>query len=118
MAGLEKPLEHSILDFLTMNKIFVFKVNNTGIYDPKTGRWRRPNSKHIIKGVSDILGTLPDGRFLAIEVKAPGKKYTLTMHQESFLKQVVKNNGVGFVADSLEDVQENLSSYLPIRMLL
>ena len=38
------------------------------------------------KGSADILGCLPGGRFLAVEVKAPGGK--LTSEQHSFLDMV------------------------------
>lgn len=110
--ALEKQLEKSILQYLTYNRIFAFKVNNTGIYDPIKKIWRKPNSPYILKGVSDILGVLPSGKFLAIEVKAPKRLNTLTEHQKLFLRNVNKNGGIGFAADSIELVQEKLKDYL------
>ncbi len=51
------------------------------------------------KGWSDLTGCLPDGRFLAIEVKVPGKYPSDA--QWDFLQQVNTRNGVGFWADDL-----------------
>lgn len=110
----EKAVEHSILDYLIMNKIFCFKINTTGIWDAKRQCYRRPNSKHIIKGVADILGVLPDGKFLAIEVKSKGRKSATTLEQKAFLNNINVNGGIGFVADCLQDVQNNLKDYIKI----
>lgn len=57
-------------------------------------------------GLSDIIGQLTDGRFLAIECKRPGK--TATAEQWQFLCNVNRNNGVGFVAVSVDDVRAQL----------
>jgi hypothetical protein len=66
--------------------------------------WGGPMSK---RGVADILGVLPGGRFLAIEVKANGHKPTA--HQEKFLEDVSKKGGVAFVARSVDEVREILT---------
>ena len=55
-----------------------------------------------VKGLSDIVGQLIDGRFLAIEVKRPGE--IANVEQKAFLETVNNNNGVGFVARSVADV--------------
>ena len=48
-------------------------------------------------GISDRLAVLPNGKFLAIECKAPGKSPTPL--QMEFLKKVNANGGYGFVVD-------------------
>lgn len=66
----------------------------------KSGRWvsiGRP-------GMSDIIGQLRDGRFLAIEVKTPRGK--LTEQQANFLKLVAANGGAAYVARSVEDLKD------------
>lgn len=57
-------------------------------------------------GSSDILGILDDGRFLAIEVKRPGKEPTEV--QREFLENINKNGGLAFVAYSVDDARSML----------
>lgn len=54
------------------------------------------------KGVSDIIGLTRQGRFFAIEVKAPKGK--LSPAQDEFLFRVNASGGIGIVARSVEDV--------------
>jgi hypothetical protein len=54
------------------------------------------------RGCSDILGQLRNGRFLAVEVKAP--KGRLRSEQTLFLEQVRSNGGIAFVARDCRDV--------------
>lgn len=98
----EKAIENQILSWLKINKIFAFKVERTGIYDAKIGCFRRKNSVHHIRGVSDILGIYKK-RMLAIEVKAA--KGSLSRFQTMFLQDVNNNGGVAIVARSIEDVE-------------
>ena len=58
------------------------------------------------KGISDILGIMNDGKFLAIEVKRPGAKPTI--HQKHFLNEIHKAKGISIVATSIEDVNMRL----------
>ena len=68
------------------------------------------------KGVSDIIGILPDGRFLAIEVKKEGwqppkpgtKAYEHFMEQKKFIDTIRRNGGVGFFANCVDHVIDNL----------
>lgn len=106
----EKQIENSILEFLTWKKIFCWKNQTTGVFDPVKKQFRKSWNQYHLKGVADILGILPDGRFLAIEVKAP-KKYP-TKEQREFIKFINDKNGLAFVARSIEDVEDNLSVYL------
>lgn len=59
------------------------------------------------RGCSDVLGQLKDGRFLAVEVKAPGGR--LRPEQAAFLEQVAAAGGVAFVARSCADVGRELA---------
>lgn len=62
-------------------------------------------------GCSDVLGQLRDGRFLAVEVKAPGGKAGDT--QRLFLDRVRAAGGAAFIATSATDVFRNLPSEIP-----
>lgn len=77
-----------------------------GVYDKAKGTYRK-GGKWAISGVSDILGILPDGRFLAIEVKRPGGK--ASAKQLEFIEQITSRGGVAFVADSTDVVRRELS---------
>lgn len=59
-------------------------------------------------GLSDIIGQLRDGRFLAIEIKV--KRDKLSPEQAAFLDQVNAAGGIAFVARSIEDARENLET--------
>ncbi len=55
----------------------------------------------------DILGILhPSGRLLCIEVKKPGG--VVSVEQKEFLDIINRNGGLGFVAQSINDVEEFL----------
>ena len=57
-------------------------------------------------GCSDIIGQLKDGRFLAIECKAPRGR--VTDDQKAFLDRVQRHGGVSGVVRSVQDVDELL----------
>jgi hypothetical protein len=58
------------------------------------------------KGVSDILGVLPGGRALAVEVKRPGGKPTPS--QADFLREVSQAGGLALVITSVEEIRAAL----------
>lgn len=94
----EKDLKRQILEFLKLNGIFAWNNRNVGVYNPKYKTYI-PSQ---IKGISDIIGILPSGKFLAIEVKVNYNKPT--EHQKWFLETIKKYNGVAILAYSLDDV--------------
>ena len=106
---LEAEIEKMILHFLNYRGIFAFKVKTTGTYDPVTEKFRTLG-KFCLKGTSDILGILHDGRFLAIEVKS--FKGKVTAEQNAFISKVNACGGIGFVARSIDDVVSALGDYL------
>jgi hypothetical protein len=87
-----------IKQYLAARGIFFFRFN--------TGR--RGGVSFGIKGAPDIVGILPGGRFLAIEVKGPGGKASIDQLQ--VLGDIAKNGGVAFVAFSIDDVARHLES--------
>lgn len=97
---LESEIQAKIMQWLEYNKIFAWVNKTQGTFDPARKKFRR-NSKQL-KGVPDILGILPDGRFLGIEVKRKGGK--LRPEQAEFITNGNKRGAVCFVAYSLEDV--------------
>jgi len=96
---LEKDISKAIRKTLNQLGIFHWKV------------WQGMGSK---PGVSDILGVLPDGRILAIEVKTPlgmnkrlrDRAKGLDIPQDIFIDRVKQNGGVAFYATSAFEVYE------------
>ena len=92
----EKDLQKEILSYLCSSGIFAWRQNTGAVlYKKRFVRFGLP-------GISDIIGIMPDGRFLAIEVKS--EKGKLTVYQEGFLEAVRKNGGIAIIARSLFDV--------------
>jgi len=58
-------------------------------------------------GVSDIIGFMKDGRFLAIEKKRQGEK--VSDKQSEFINNIKKCGGVAGLAITIEDAKEILS---------
>lgn len=97
----EKEIQKAILNYLALfpQKCFVWRANTGAAkFD---GRY----VKFGIKGMADIIGVL-GGRFLAIEVKRPGRKPD--MHQKAFGQSVTRLGGVYLVATSVDDVAKAL----------
>src|SRR5258708_21064013 len=61
------------------------------------------------RGISDLIGQMKDGRFLACEVKREGAQ--LMDHQRNFLNEVRQHGGVAFVARNVQDVEEALNGF-------
>ena len=99
MSGPEKTVEEQIRNALRYAGIFHWK------------QWQGPMSQP--KGVSDIIGILPNGRFFAIEVKREGwrpphptsKAYQHYAQQLDFIERVTKSNGIAGFVTSLENVE-------------
>lgn len=93
----EHEVKKEIMAYLTVKQIYHWR-NNTGM-----GR------KYVyfgLKGSADILGILPDGRFLAIECKsATGKQ---SPEQIVFQDNVNANNGLYILARSVDDIKREL----------
>ena len=100
----ESQIQKAILDWLRWQGVFCWKVNNAGIKKPNGGYI--PTGK---KGVSDIIGVLKGGIFLAIEVKRPG--CYPSEFQKDFIKGIQESGGIAFVAHSVFDVELSLKEY-------
>lgn len=87
--------------YLAARGVFYFRCN--------TGR--RGGVSFGIKGAPDIVGILPGGRFLAVEVKsATGKP---SPDQVAFIARVNATGGLAFIARSIDDVARHLESVKP-----
>lgn len=108
----EKLVEQQILIWLRSKKVFAWKNVTGGFYDSKIKRFRKQVSPFAINGSSDILGILPNGRFLAIECKSRYGK--ATPDQLMFIERINFSGGCAFVAKTLEDVQRALEGLINV----
>jgi hypothetical protein len=89
-----------ILQYLDAKGVFCWRNNTGAIVAENAGKKRF--FRYGLRGSADIIGILPDGRFLAIECKT--KKNKLSPAQDYFLKQIKANGGVAILAYSVDDV--------------
>lgn len=76
-----------------------------------TGMAMNAQGKRIFfstKGCADILGALVDGRFLAVECKATGKK--ANPDQQAFLDAVNRAGGLGICVDDVDKLRAALEA--------
>jgi len=82
----EHEIQTYLLNLLALEKIMAIRINNG----------RRGHIKMAsIKGISDIIGITPKGKFFAVECKA--YKGKVSPEQEVFQNAVVSSNGLAFV---------------------
>lgn len=98
--GTEVDIQNLIRIALSEKGIVTWRNNTFALKDPATGRLVRGG---LCTGSADIIGIMPDGRFLAIEVKKPGKKPT--KEQTNFLRVVNEHGGIGVWMDSVEGLE-------------
>lgn len=107
---LESDIQKQILQYLSLLGIVHWRQNSGAFVVPAGAGSRRRYVRAGMPGVSDIIGLLPNGRFLAIEVKRPGEQPTEL--QQAFLSAVNHSGGLAFVARSVNDVQSTLEAHL------
>jgi hypothetical protein len=104
MAKAENKIQLEIIKWLKAHDVFCWRNNGMGVFDPKIGTYR--SNPYSMRGVGDIIGVLPDGRFLSCEVKTPKGKPSAD--QVLFIKRCSRLNGVCFVARSIKDTEKAL----------
>ena len=62
-----------------------------------------------VHGVPDFICCW-NGRFLAIEAKAPGRRGNTTPNQDQRIKEIQRADGVALVVDDVEQLKEVLES--------
>lgn len=100
----ESDIQRQIIDYLRHRKVFAWRNNTRTVFISG-----RPLKFGIIGG-GDIIGILPGGRFLSVEVKAPGSttKKSRAEAQGQFKAAINESGGVAITARSVEDVMRAL----------
>lgn len=96
----EASVKSAIISYLKHQNGYVREINSGGVLSG--GKWRTSGQG---SGIADILCWLPFTRFIAVEVKAPGKKRTATDEQHKFLREVISRGFIACIADSLDCVK-------------
>lgn len=107
---LEKEILNQCLQYLNARGVFCWRANSGGSHHTNadgTGRYVAFNHQ---KGISDIIGMLRDGTFLAIETKREGGK--LSPDQRTFLDAVRLSGGVGLCVHSVDELITELDRIL------
>jgi hypothetical protein len=98
----EKEVVKECLEYLQSLGIYAWRQNTgAGQYQDSSGQKRFV--RFGIPGVSDILGILPNGRFLAVECKSETGK--LSDSQAEFLAEIKQRGGLTIVAHSFRDIE-------------
>jgi len=84
----EGKVKHAIKKVLDANKVWYYCPMQNGF-----GK----------VGIPDFICCF-NGKFLAIEAKAPGKMYTLTPNQQNRIKEIIAHGGWTIVTDNADTV--------------
>jgi hypothetical protein len=96
----EADIQKQASDYLKLKGWIIFKHRNVGIYKHATNRYiPLPFGE---KGISDLIGCSPKGRFGAFEIKKPGGRPS--PEQIDFLRRINEKGGIGVLAYSLDDI--------------
>lgn len=102
----ESEIQSSIIDYLMLlenkGKLFLHRVNNMGVYDPKVKAHRR-FPKGAKKGFPDII-CLKDGLLIGLEVKTG--KGEQSVNQIEVENEFRKHGAAYYVVRSLDEVVE------------
>ena len=110
----ESPLQSAIRAEASRRGVYLWR-NNSGVLPDTRGvpvRFGLGNDSPRINAVlksSDLIGIMPDGRFVAIEVKRPGWIGVRTEReraQQAFIDLVKSNGGVAGFVSSIEQLNE------------
>ncbi|TXH09399.1 MAG: hypothetical protein E6R04_08155 [Spirochaetes bacterium] len=105
----ERKLQAQMMSWLSSQGFFVFPLESKSVYSSVAGRYLDSQTR---VGASDILGVTPQGYFLAVEVKARGRRSTLRDAQRIFLESVLSKGGFAVCSDSIEHLDKIYHSWL------
>lgn len=95
----ERDVLREIILYLGYRRLFFWRVNTTGTFDPVRKIFLKPHN--LTKGTADIF-CLKTGRLYAIEAKSPTGRQS--PEQKEFQKNVEAHGGTYLLARSLQDV--------------
>lgn len=116
MATVKKPKESDIvkaaLDYLEMRGVLAWRNNSGAVVSNYTRKGDGVTKSRFIRygkpGSGDILGVLPNGKFLSVECKKPkaSTKPKIKELQELFAARVNTSGGVAVRIETLDDLHD------------
>jgi hypothetical protein len=97
----ENKIKSQVLKYLKLRQIKAWS-NPSGAVRIRPGKFM----SFGLKGSADILGCLPDGRFLAVEVKAA--RGVLSPEQRDFLTDIKTLGGMAVLVRSWKELDQTL----------
>lgn len=104
----EKQVEKDCLDWSKRNSVFLHVIESKAVFSQAAGRYLSGQAE---SGFPDIVGNDSSGRVLYIELKALGKRSTLSPAQYLFLTEKIKQNCFAVVVDSADLLHEYYYSW-------
>lgn len=98
---MESDIQRNILSYLATRGIVAWRTNSGKV---------RNNVYMAPKGTPDIIGYLPSGRLLGIEVKRP--KGVLSDSQKEWIERAEKAGCAVMVAHSVEEVVRQIEAWV------
>jgi hypothetical protein len=102
----ETRLVKACLDVLQIKGCIVWRQNQGMMRYEYKGKAGVVPFTRGVKGISDIIGLTPSGRFLAVEAKVG--KNTTTPEQAAFIARVNRAGGLGLVVYSVTELIQRL----------
>jgi hypothetical protein len=103
----ETDLLSACLKTLEANGVMCWRQNSGAArYESEAGDSYYVSMTGKMRGVSDIIGLLPGGRFLAVECKWMDGR--IKKHQQEFLDAVNRSGGLGVVVRSIAELREKV----------
>ena len=98
--GTANELTRAIETFIRLTGNYADRINNTGIYDTRTGKWRKGGTR---KGIADIMASKKvehGGRTFSITVAIEVKigRDRLSEHQKRCKEEIERSGGVYIIA--------------------
>lgn len=110
----EKEVAKFALEWMREKNWDVQIVEAKAAYKPSAGRYIRNSS--VSAGTCDCIGTLPNGVFVAIEFKAPGRLSTFASdknhEQRDYLLAKIHSGAFACVVDSVARLENIYNEYV------
>ena len=100
-------LTKCVVDYLDLIGGWATRINSTGTYRPDIG-FTFGNTK---KGTADVMGTLPDGRSICVEVKIGRDRQS--KYQKKVESEINRANGIYIIAKTFQQFHDDLQSLYP-----
>lgn len=75
------------------------------------GWWHKTHGGPFQRGLPDIIGCVK-GRFIAVELKAPGREGRVTKLQMHILNQIHNSGGLSFSSSSVDEIVTIIRRFL------